>query len=158
MKKTLSLSLALVSLLLVLTAAKCGKDKYEYTEESSIEIVKTPCFGSCPVYNFSILGNGQATYNGRRFVELEGQHSRLFPADTTNFIFDTFIEANLFQYENEYSENVTDLPTTYLTFRHEGKTKKIKLYYGYPEELKTLADKLQELAFSKGWTGGGEVK
>lgn len=155
MKRTLSLSLLLVSTLLVFTAAKCGKEKYEYSEESAIEIVKTACFGSCPVYNFSIQGNGVAKFNGRRFVDLEGQYSRVFPPDTTNFIFSTFVEANLDQYQSEYTENVTDLPTTYLTFRNEGKSKKIKMYYGYPEELKMLAAKLEELAFSSGWTKEG---
>lgn len=148
----------LLSTLLLFTAAKCGKEKYEYTEDSSIEIVKTPCFGSCPVYNFSIKGNGMADFNGRRFVELEGQYTRTFPADTTNYIFDTFVQADIFKFENEYTENVTDLPTTYLTFKHGGKTKKIKMYYGYPEELKALADSLQSLAFSKGWVGGGTEK
>jgi hypothetical protein len=49
---------------------------------------------------------------------------------------------------------VTDLPTTYLTFEHEGKQKKIKLYYGYPEELGTIVEQLQEVALTKGWMEG----
>ncbi len=144
-------SILLALAFLLLTAEKCSKDKYQYTEESVIEMVKTPCFGSCPVYSFSIKGNGEATYNGKRFVELEGEHTRTFSPDTTNLLFNTFVEADLWQYENEYTEQVTDLPTTYLSFTHEGKNKRIKLYYGYPEELKNLTEKLQELAFSKGW-------
>lgn len=151
MKKTISFSVLLASAFLLFTAAKCGKDKYQYTEESAIEIVRTPCFGSCPSYSFNIKGNGAAAFEGKQFVELEGKYARTFPPDTANYIFDTFIEANLWQYENEYTEQVTDLPTTYLSFKHAGKTKRIKLYYGFPEELETLADKLQELAFSPGW-------
>ena len=140
----------------LLTAQKCSKEKYEHTENSVIEIVKTPCFGSCPEYSFKIKGNGMAEYNGKRSVELEGTHVRTFPPDTANYVFNAFVDANLWQYKNEYTEQVTDLPTTYLSFTHEGKTKRIKMYYGYPEELENLANMLQELAFSKGWQNGSE--
>ena len=69
-------------------------------------------------------------------------------------VFSRLIEADLYQYEREYTDNVTDLPTTYLTFEHEGKQKKIKLYYGYPEELGTIVEQLQEVALTKGWMEG----
>lgn len=153
MKSILGNSIFLALAFLLFTAGKCSKNKYEYTEGSVIEMVKTPCFGSCPEYSFKIRGNGEAVYNGKRFVELEGEHKRTFSADTVNYLFNTFVEADLWQYENEYFEQVTDLPTTYLSFIHEGKTKRIKMYYGYPEELENLANMLQELAFSKGWQG-----
>ena len=153
MKRLLIPSMLLFGSFLLFIAAKCGDKKYKYTEETSINMTKTACFGSCPVYTFSIKGNGQASYNGRQYVELEGQFDRVFPPDTTNFIFDTFIKANLEQYKDDYSEPVTDLPTTFLLFKHGGKSKQIRLYYGYPEELQALTDKLQELAFSKGWPG-----
>ena len=151
MERGISFSILLVSATLLFTAGKCDKNKYEYTESSVIEIARTPCFGHCPAYNFSIKGNGEASYEGKHFVELEGKHSRTFPADTVNAIFNTFVEADLWQYKNEYVEEVTDLPTTYLSFSHNGKIKKIKMYYGYPKELDNLANKLQELAFSQGW-------
>ena len=141
----------LASAFLLFTAGKCGKNKYQFTEESVIEMSRTPCFGSCPAFDFSMKGNGEAAYEGKHFVELEGKHTRIFPPDTINYIFTTLVDADLWQYKNEYSEQVTDLPTTYLSFRHDGKTKRIKMYYGYPKELETLADMLQELAFSQGW-------
>jgi hypothetical protein len=156
MKKTISHSLLLASAFLVLTAQKCGETKYEYTSETVIEMAKTGCFGECPSYSFTLKGDGQSTFNGRQFVPLEGAHSRTFAADTTNAFFSELLALDLFKYENEYTDpNVMDLPTTYLTFMHEGKKKKIKLYYDYPEELEKLAERIQALAFSKGWTGSG---
>ena len=156
MKKGIQNTMLLGLAFLLLTAQKCSKDKYSFTETSVIEIVKTPCFGSCPEYSFKIKGNGEAVYKGKRAVELEGEHTRTFSADTVNYLFTTFVEANLWQYENEYTEQVADLPTTYLSFEHEGKAKRIKMHYGYPEGLEMLADKLQELAFSKGWQEGSD--
>lgn len=138
---------------MLFTAQKCSKNKYDYTPETSIEMSKTGCFGQCPVYTFKLSGDGMASYNGRRFVELEGEHSRQYAADTTNAVFKQLVEMDLFQYQNEYTDNVTDLPTTYIVFTHEGRTKKMKLYYGFPEELDQMMTQLQEVAFAKGWDG-----
>ncbi|MCI4648262.1 DUF6438 domain-containing protein [Phaeodactylibacter sp.] len=154
MKSPIRLTLMLASAFLLFTAQKCGSGKYEYEPTTSIEIAKTGCFGQCPTYVFSLKGDGSATFNGRRFVEPEGEHHRTYSADTTNMVFSRLIEADLYQYEREYTDNVTDLPTTYLTFEHEGKQKKIKLYYGYPEELGTIVEQLQEVALTKGWMEG----
>jgi hypothetical protein len=139
-------------------AGKCSKNSYDYTAETSIEIVKTACFGSCPVYNFVVKGDGTSEYNGKRFVDLEGTHTRTFSADTTNMIFSRLIEADLWQYKNEYTDEVTDLPTTYLTFKHEGKQKKMKLYFGVPEDLKAISKELEALAFTDGWKATTVVK
>lgn len=136
---------------LLLTAQQCEPD-YKYTADTVVEISKTACFGKCPVYSFSLKGDGSATYDGKRFVDLEGQHKRTFSADTVNAVFEALIEADLYQYEDEYTDQVTDLPTTYLRIQHEGREKQIKLYYGYPKELEEIADRLQKLAFTGGWS------
>ena len=155
MKSPIRLTLFLASAFMFFTAQKCGSGKYEFEPTTSVEIVKTGCFGQCPTYNFELKGDGSAVFNGRRFVEPEGQNYRSFSADTTNAIFTRLVEADLYQYEREYSDaNVTDLPTTSLTFEHEGKQKKIKLYYGSPKELEEIVEQLQEVAFSKGWMEG----
>lgn len=158
MKKILSKSVIIVLGFTLFVAGKCNKNSYDYTEDTSIEIVKTACFGSCPVYNFVIKGNGTSEYNGKRFVDMEGTHTRTFPADTTNMIFNRLMEADLWQYKNEYTDNVTDLPTTYLTFKHEGKQKKMKLYFGVPDALKEISKELETLAFTSGWQATTVVK
>ncbi|HMQ46458.1 MAG TPA: DUF6438 domain-containing protein [Saprospiraceae bacterium] len=151
MKRMISGTALLGLAFLLFTAAKCNKEKYEYSAETKVEISKTPCFGRCPTYTFTLNGQGEATYNGRKFVELEGDHTRVFPIDTTNVAFATLIAADLWQYQDEYTAPVTDLPTTYLSFHHDGKSKRIKLYAQYPQELEALVKELEALAFSKGW-------
>ena len=161
MNKILSRTTLFALAALLLMASKCDEQnnkKYRYTDATSVEIVKTACFGSCPVYTFKVMGNGQAEYEGKRFVDLEGKHTRTYAIDTTNILFDRLMEADLWSYENEYTDNVTDLPTTYLTFVHEGKQKKMKLYFGVPEELKAITKELEALAFAKGWTATSVVK
>ncbi len=151
MKNWTSSGLVLLAVsFLLFTAQKCNED-YKYPEETMVKISKTACFGECPVYSFTLQGDGQATFNGKRFTELEGPHRRTYSADTTNTVFKEMIGMDLYQYESEYTDQITDLPTTYLTFQHEGREKEIKLYYGFPKELEDLANRLQELAFAEGW-------
>ena len=157
MKRLLRLGVWLAAAMLLFTAQKCG-EKYRYSKDTMVEVSKTACFGRCPVYTFTLHGDGSATFNGKRFVEPEGQHRRTYAADTVNAVFKELIQADLYQYEDEYTDQVTDLPTTYLTFKHEGKEKKIKLYYGFPKELEALASRLHELAMTDGWKGEGVTK
>lgn len=151
MISSLRASTILLGAFLLLTAQQCGQD-YRYSADTQVEISKTACFGQCPVYSFTLRGDGSATYNGKRFVDLEGAYQRTFAADTVNAVFEELVEADLYQYKDEYTEQVTDLPTTYLRFQHEGREKQIKLYYGFPQELEDIADRLQELAFTDGWS------
>ena len=46
---------------------------------------------------------------------------------------------------NEYTEKITDLPTTYIQI----KEKKIKDYYGAPKKLKDLEKLIEEIVLNK---------
>lgn len=155
MSKTLNKTILFSLTALLFLSAKCGSGKYEYPAETSVEMIKTGCFGSCPSYNFKLKGDGTATINGRTFVDYEGEHYRTYGADTTNMIFEQLIAADMEQYKKVYDDkNVTDLPTTYITFKHEGQQKKIKMRIGFPKELGAMVDQLNEIALTKGWMEG----
>jgi hypothetical protein len=148
-------AIILLSTFLLFTSEKCSEkqsDKYLYGEDDAVEMSKTVCFGSCPVYNISIKGNGAARYEGIRFVKKEGNFGKKFSAQETNALFNAFEKSDFWSFQDEYTEEVTDLPTTFLTFRHKGKEKKIRMYFGYPEELETLAGYVAKMAESEGWT------
>lgn len=112
---------------------------------------KTPCFGTCPEYSFVIDGKGNATYEGKKYVKLEGIHELNFHPETVNELFKAFEEADFWAFEDEYTDNIADLPTTYITFTHDGKSKKIKDYYNAPEQLKDLEKKVEALIESTLW-------
>ena len=120
-------------------------------KDSYIKVKTTGCFGTCPIYEFQINGDGTATYNGERFVAVEGDKKKEFSFMEANLAFDSFRSANFWSYEDEYTGNVSDLPTTFLTFSEGGKTKTIKLYYDIPDELKRLSEYIKNLANSEGW-------
>ena len=119
--------------------------------DSYIKVKTTGCFGTCPIYEFQINGDGMATYSGERFVAVEGDKKKDFGTMEAALAFDSFRSANFWSYEDEYTGNITDLPTTYLTFSDGGKTKTIKLYYNFPDELKRLSEYMKKLANSESW-------
>jgi hypothetical protein len=135
----------------VLLFAAC--DPYQYDANSAIELKKDPCFGFCPVYSFKVDGKGNATFQGERNVNKEGAWTRTLTPEQTNALFKAFEDANFWQFQDEYTAPVTDLPTTYVTFTHKGQSKTVKDYYGSPPELKNLEKLVEEIAETEeGWS------
>lgn len=144
-------------LLLTLLFAACETDPYVYEASTFVELKKDPCFGACPVYAFKIDGKGNATFNGLRFVGKEGDWHQKFSPEVTNELFKTFEAADFWQFEDEYTATVTDLPTTWLTLQLGEKSKTIKDYFGAPPELKELEAKVEAIAETDdGWVKTNE--
>lgn len=139
-------------LFFVLTAEKCETNTGAYSSDTYVEMKKSGCYGSCPMYTIRIDGAGQATYKGERFVEKIGGHVKKFTDRQTGGLMQAFDNADFWSFKDEYLGDITDLPYTYLTFSHKGKTKKITLYYNVPEKLTALANLVASFAESKdGW-------
>ncbi|MEZ4932349.1 MAG: DUF6438 domain-containing protein [Saprospiraceae bacterium] len=131
---------------LVLLVASCEPpDPYLYDATATIELKKDPCFGFCPVYSIKIDGKGNATYDGQKNVEKVGTWYQTLSPEETNDLFDAFENADFWQFENEYTAQVTDLPTTWVTFILDEKNKTIKDYYGAPEGLKKLESMVEAI-------------
>ena len=118
-----------------------------------VEVVTTPCFGQCPVFDFHVEENGRAYFNGKRFVEFEGKYTTKLTDDQLNLIFKKAKKIDFFELESVYDEeNVMDLPATYVFLRKGDQSKKIKARYNVPEDLKSynrwLVDWIQTLQWT----------
>jgi hypothetical protein len=134
------------------TAQKC-ENANQLSEESFISIRKTPCFGTCPTYEFTINGLGEATFKGEMNVKKKGNYTRTFTEKQTMALFNAYKESDFYSFEDEYLQpDLMDLPYTYLTLNHMGKKKTITLYYQYPDALNNLAKLTESFALSEGWT------
>jgi len=136
---------------ILLNVWRCETDPFIFSPASKIELSKTPCFGECPVYSVSINGKGVLTYNGQNFVKVSGEHTVNLPPEATNELFKSFFDVNFWAFEDEYTDNISDLSTTWVSLTHEGRTKKIKDYYGAPEALKELEQKVDALVKTHVW-------
>lgn len=101
-----------------------------------ISLERTPCYGSCPIYKMSIYSDGTAVYYGERFVNNIGSYSFRVSKETIDYILNRAIEINFFQLENQYTENISDLPKTITYIKNGKEKKKVINYYGAPKKLR----------------------
>ena len=57
-------------------------------------------------------------------------------------------KVNFFGLQDSYYKEVTDLPTTYITYYEGEQKKEVMDYYGAPEKLKKLEEFIQKTVFA----------
>ena len=121
----------------------CGitNDSLPNNTESIIQLQRTACFGKCPIYKIEIFSDGSGIYTGTRFVEHIGITKFKISESDVNNILEYANKIGFEKLEDEYSEPITDLPTTYITI----KNKKIKDYAGAPKKLKALEELIDQI-------------
>ena len=131
-------------LVLILFISSCfnfTKQKELQSPEKIISLEKTACFGRCPVFKIIIYNNGECLYNGIKFVKKSGEYNLKINEREVDEILSQAKEIGFDNLKNEYSERITDLPTTYIMINN----KKIKDYYGAPKELKELESLIESM-------------
>ena len=139
--------------LYILGACKSHKKVTEKITENTVTSISqpiftlemTPCYGTCPSYKVVVFENDSLTYEGMRHVAKEGKMSRQLPKGTVNQLIEKFRQANFFKFQHQYTSNMSDFPTIYLSFTDRGITKKVRDYYKAPESLKHLETLISDL-------------
>ncbi len=121
------------------------------TNKPMITLQKTSCYGKCPVYIIEIYENGIIKLNGIKNLDKIGFYTKSITQQEVESLRKEFLNANFFDFMDEYTSKKTDLPTTYISFEHEGKFKKIKDYSDAPEELRKLERLIENIVNSEGW-------
>ncbi|MDN3653410.1 DUF6438 domain-containing protein [Thalassotalea ponticola] len=126
---------------------------------------QTPCFGTCPVYEITVLSDGTVIYKGESHVSNKGVYS--FPKSPELFthllkVIDSY---NFHNFRDDYGwsdeENIckeqwTDHSSTILTIQYAGDVKSVHHYHGCKgfereDELVKLEKEIKELFISKGY-------
>lgn len=118
-------------------------------EKIIIEMEKTGCYGRCPVYTVKIDEKGRGLFIGVENTDYPGLFSFRLRQQEMEQLKSSFERIRFFELEDRYFGHVTDLPTTYLTYRSDSREKKIMDYYGAPQELKDLEKQIADLVLSK---------
>lgn len=125
-----------------------------------IKLERTSCFGACPVYSVSVDAKGAVTYEGKKFVRVEGRQTDRIAVSRVAELAATVDRIRFFELDNQYryirnadgtTTSVTDLPTTLVTVTRGGQTKQIEDYIGAPESLHQLEKEVDEAARTKRW-------
>lgn len=141
--------------LFLLAKMSAGRDSSQQVGYKKVEITmeRTVCFGTCPSYKLSINERGEITYEGEKFVEVTGVRTAQIHKDEVEKLVDKFFETGFFEMKDEYTGNVTDLPTTITSINIDGRRKTVKNYYGAPEALMELESEIDRTANAYVWIG-----
>ena len=146
-------------LIIILFLFSCGTQKQTtqmpvIEEETTLLISYYQTSGyskETPEYTIELFSNRQMYLTATKNLDKEGKFMRTLPEKEFNMIINTFNDAKFFRFEDEYTSTMTDLPTRYLYFSHNGKEKKVKDYYGAPDKIKELEYLMQSFLDRIGW-------
>ena len=149
----LSIGLALSS---CRTNKKNGGEKGTETtagvpEDFMLTIYHQGCRGSCPDYKITVDAAGNATYVGRRSVEMMGEYSKQLENRSVRDLVEAIEEYKFFEFEDEYGTEVADLPEVHTTVKMYDKEKRIRDVRNAPAELKALEARLENIIGTEGW-------
>lgn len=120
-----------------------------------ITLQRGVCFGFCPDYTVSITGDGQVTYEGRRFVNVTGTQTATIPAADVRALLARFDAIGFECLNDEYLAHVSDLPSYTVTLERNGRTKRVVDYggpgAGMPESVRQLQDEIDRVANTARW-------
>jgi hypothetical protein len=120
-------------------------------QDTLLVLRQTACFGTCPIYTFTILKNGDATYYGIEHVAHVGKFAGKVSDSDLDQIEKLTKELKIKEMKNEYTGYATDLPSTYLTYYFEDQTKKIYAYQNIPDNFIQYVNFLKSLSESTEW-------
>ena len=146
------------SLLLVLAlvlAGGCSAPQSAVEVKVLVGLQRTPCFGRCPVYEFSMLNTGEATLKVGRFCEEafgrameEGMHTAKVDPSAWQDVLDLAAELRFDTLASRYDNpQVTDLPASVVTI--DGKT--VFSRYGGPN-LNDLFTRIEQGIGTTDWS------
>jgi len=130
---------------------------YEPTDINNVVITleRTACYGTCPVYNLTIHGNGTVVYEGKRFVNITGIRTITISDGEVRQLISEFETIDYFSLNDNYTQKIaTDMPSATTSISVNGKTKTISHYHGdtsAPTVLILLEDKIDEIVNSSQW-------
>lgn len=124
----------------------------EFAELILVSLSKTPCFGVCPSFNFTVFANGTAQYDGLSNVTRLGKYKAKISKEEINQLLNEASAVGYFSLNDKYdNEFVTDLPsaTTYLNL--EGKEKKVVCRYECDARIKKVNKMIEVLIEKTKW-------
>ena len=117
------------------------------------------CYGSCPVYSFTVYRDGQVEYVGEDFVKKKGTDGGMLTDAQLAALDKLFIDGKFLAYKDSYeSYDETDASSAKTAYQPVGaKTSKtVAHYYGdlhAPASLTELETKFDDIVLIERWIG-----
>lgn len=104
------------------------------------ELIKSGCYGTCPIYSISIDENRQIKFEGKRFVDAIGTYNWIMNEKDFNILL-ALIDK---KFKSDYTLNmqVLDLPLTLINIKNKYQ---VKFKGECPEEFKKELNQIEML-------------
>lgn len=153
--------LAGVTLLATLSWKECSEQKKAKTNDKSafsakkeslyVAILRTGCYGRCPIDEVELLPEGKVRYRGKRFVPRIGLYERTLSEKELMEFRRLLSEGSFDSYKDVYDNpHITDLPSLILRYRVGDREKSITCRTGCPPELPSKIETLRAFLAEKG--------
>lgn len=95
-----------------------------------ITLRTSSCYGTCPVYEIEIHGDGTVLYDGAMFVGTTGRRKLKISQPSLVKLVDAFHKADYFSLADGYVSGATDGPTCASSISFDGQSKSVLDYLG----------------------------
>lgn len=122
---------------------------------------RTPCFGTCPVYELRVAGSGAVRFTGTRFVATTGEAHDTIPAARVREMAEAVERSGFFEWDAQYTSGQpgcgdyhTDAPGIRLAVTMAGRGHAVQYdagCQGAPRGIGALADRVDSLAGAGRW-------
>jgi ankyrin repeat protein len=123
--------------------------------EVHISLTRSGCFGSCPSYKIDVYGDGRAVYEGRRFVDVDGEHSYQVPPNEVRDLVETLRATDIWSFRTAYRASITDNPNYTLVIDMGGQKHSLDDYVGdrvgMPAAVTKIEEEVDKVARSEMW-------
>ena len=134
-------------------APTMGKQPVSVYPGFLLSLERTPCYGTCPIYKYTVDSTGKADYLGIRFVEMEGRYVKKLSREQMEKLKAALDKADVYAFADAYDNSgISDLPSSILTYTTAERTKKIVCRMDCPAAFRNLFKELEQIVGQDGFT------
>lgn len=146
----------LVILILLFTVSACSGSKktsvpYEPEATDRLMLQRTGCYGTCPIYEIVIFGNGIVSYEGKRYTDKTGKFVGQLDAESTQALFEKAASLAWEKYPDEFPIDNVDFPQFFIGIEIENISNKVKANSQSAVELIDLSKEIDEKVEGLSW-------
>jgi hypothetical protein len=113
---------------------------------------KGACFGSCPEYTLRIYNNLYTEFIGKNNTNKIGTYAKMIGQSEYDDLVKKFEKADFFSFDETYESNISDLPSSTISYKKEELKKSVTGKMERPEAVHKLQFALESIAESaNGW-------
>lgn len=146
----------LIWLILILSLNACAGAKkasnvFEPDATDRLILQRTGCYGTCPIYEVVLFGNGIISYDGKQYTERTGKFIGELDSEITFSLFNKAAKMSWGEYPKEFPMDNVDFPQFFIGMQTEKIDRTIKANSKAAPELILLSLEIDKVLQGVSW-------